>query len=436
MENSSRKEELIKYLFLLLQTIVCGVIIGLVVGVYQLAVSFFGSLSNNLYGNESILIVCVMVVIGMALAFINETILKIAPGVDGSGIPNIELGIRGKRTIDWKKEIIFMFVNSCVSTLAGFPLGSEGPSVVLSGKISKMTQEVSRIDNKDQTAIACGTGFGCAFLSPLAGIAYIFEESLHRFNPSLLLRATLMMLTAYFTTSLVNHHHLLTIVDATMPALNEYYVFFILVIVNTILGVLFTKCIVFVKRFFTLHKNRFLIKNRGYLLFALVIICNLVCLPLMGSGSKLISGISNYSLVYIVILILLFRFAITIITGSGRVTGGLVVPIMTLGAISGQLVFLLCQQWFGLSSTIQPIIILVSMCMVFGVVTKTPITSICLIFSTIGYCTNDYLHALIIIPIAGVTIYLAYYLSKLCKVDCMYELFMEITLEDDEKNRK
>ena len=30
---------------------------------------------------------------------------------------------------------------------------------------------------------------------------------------------------------------------------------------------------------------------------------------------------------------------------------------------------------------------------------------------------------------------MAYFISKACKVDCMYELFMEITLEDDEKNK-
>lgn len=430
------KKQLIDYLFLLLQTIVCGVIIGVVVGVYQLAVSFFSTLSRNLYGNESFLLVFLMVAIGIGLAFINDLILKFAPGVDGSGIPNIELGIRGKRTIDWKKEIVLMFVNSCVSTLAGFPLGSEGPSVVISGKISEMTQDISHIENKDQTAIACGTGFGCAFLSPLAGICYIFEESLHKFNPSLLLRAILMMLTAFFTTGLINHHHLLSITNATMPNFNEYYVFLILVIVNALIGIIFVKSIVFVKRLFTIHKNKLFIKYRGYFLFAVVILLNIVCLPLMGSGGYLISNVGSYSLIYIVILILVFRFVITVLTGSGKVTGGLVVPIMTLGAVTGQLVYLLCSQCFGLTGDIQPIIVLVSMCMVFGVVTKTPITSIALIYSTIAYSTQDYLHALIIIPIAGICIFLATYISKLCKVDCMYELFMEISLEDEEKSKK
>ena len=82
---------------------------------------------------------------------------------------------------------------------------------------------------------------------------------------------------------------------------------------------------------------------------------------------------------------------------------------------------------------LELIIVLVSMCMFFGVVTKTPLTSIALIYSAILNGTGDYLHGLIILPIAAITIFMAYFISKICKVDCMYELFMEITLEDDEK---
>ena len=169
------KNRVKNYLLLLLQTVICGAIIGAVVGLYQLAISLMVSISKFMYGHEMLVVVLIMVAISIGLAFINDLLLKFAPGIDGSGIPNIELGIRGKKKIDWKKEIVLMFVNSCVSTLAGFPLGSEGPSVVMGGKISKMTQDISKLEDKDSIAMACGTGFGCAFLSPLAGLCYIFE---------------------------------------------------------------------------------------------------------------------------------------------------------------------------------------------------------------------------------------------------------------------
>ena len=429
------KNRVKNYLLLLLQTIICGAIIGAVVGLYQLAISLMVSISKFMYGNEMLVVVLVMVAIGIGLSFINDLLLKFAPGIDGSGIPNMELGIRGKKKIDWKKEIVFMFVNSCISTLAGFPLGSEGPSVVMGGKISKMTQDISKIEDNDSIAIACGTGFGCAFLSPAAGLCYIFEESLHKFNPSLLFRAILMMASAYFTSSLINHHQILSISDATMPNLNEYYVFFILMIVNAFVGMGFVKVIVWVKELFTIHKNNKIIKNRGFILFGLVILLNVFLLDFMGSGGSLIENIANYQIIWVVVLILLLRFIITCLCGSGKVTGGLVVPMMALGALTGQIVYLMCHQWFGLSSDVQPIIILVSTVMIFGVITKTPLTSIVLIYTTIASCTNDYLHSLIIIPIAAITIYGAHYISKLFKVDCLYELFMEVSIHDEEREQ-
>ena len=433
--KSETKLKIKNYLLLLLQTIVCGIIIGLVVGLYQLAISLMVNISKFMYGNEMIVLVLVMVAIGIGLAFINDLLIKFAPGIDGSGIPNIELGIRGKKKIDWKKEIVLMFVNSCISTLAGFPLGSEGPSVVMGGKISKMTQDITKIEDNDSIAIACGTGFGCAFLSPLAGLCYIFEESLHKFNPSLLFRALLMMLSAYFTSSLINHHHILNVVNAEMPGIHEYYVFIILMIINAFVGIGFVKLIVWLKELFTVHKDNIIIKNRGFILFGLVIILNVFLLELMGSGSGLVENIAQYEIIWVVLLILLFRFVITCLSGAGKVTGGLVVPMMVLGALTGQLVFLACNQVFGLNSELQPIIVLVSMVMIFGVITKTPITSIALIYSTIGYCTGDYLHSLIIIPIAAVTIFGSFYISKLFKVDCLYELFMEVSLRDEERKK-
>ena len=193
--------------------------------------------------------------------------------------------------------------------------------------------------------------------------------------------------------------------------------------INSLLGMAFAKSIEFVKRLFTKYKNNFFIKNRGYALFALVIILNITCLPLMGSGGVLINNIGTYNTIWIVILIFLFRFIITILCGSGKVTGGLVIPILTLGAISGQIVFLCCNAWFNLSTDLELIIVLVSMCMFFGVVTKTPLTSIALIYSAILNGTGDYLHGLIILPIAAITIFMAYFISKICKVDCMNYLW-------------
>lgn len=433
MSMENKKERFINYLKLCLEAIIVGVLIGVVVGLYQLGIQYVSKGSRYLYSSREAILIILMIVLVIAFAFLNEIILYIAPGVDGSGIPAIELGIRHKKKIDWKKDIIFMILNSYVSTFIGFPLGSEGPSVVVAGKIAKMSEDVSKFGDDDTIAMACGTGFGCAFLSPLAGLCYIFEESLHKFNPQLIFRALLMIISAVLSTSLINNHHLLEVSQATLLQLKDYYVFPFLIIINVIVGIAFVKLIIFLKKIFAKFKNNIFVKYRGFILFGIVFILNYFLLDYMGSGSTLISKIITFDKIALILGILLLRFVITCFAGGGKVTGGLVVPMMTLGAVTGQLIFVICNKAFGLDIQYADVIILISMCMIFAIITKTPVTGTVLIFSAIGYSTGDYLHALIIIPISAVSIFLAVYISKWLKVDCLYEQMMEVTLENEKK---
>lgn len=427
------KTKVLSYLKLCLHALITGAIIGAVVGLYQLGIQGLNKLSSKMYTSSDWWMVALIVVSGIIGAVANAKILDFAPGVDGSGIPNIELGIRKKRAISWKKDIPMMILNSYISTFVGFPLGSEGPSVVVAGKLSKMTEDLSHIEDDDAIAMACGTGFGCAFLSPLAGICYIFEESLHKFHPSLIFRSLIMMMSAIVTTSLINRHHLLEVEHVAVLDLNQVYILLILVILNVIVGVLFVKAIVALKRYFTKNAEKKWVKYRGYALFAIVILLSCLLPGLMGAGSSLVKSLNEYKVLWIVLLILLMRFAMTVISGSGKVTGGLVVPMMTLGALTGQIAFLFCNRYFGLAGEVNEIVILISMCMIFGIITKTPFTSVALVYSALAYSGNDYLHAAVMIPFVAIAIFLAVYLSKWMKVDCLYEQFMEITLESDKK---
>ena len=432
MENQN-KFNIKEYSKLCLHSLITGVLVGAIVGVYQLGIQGVSFASKMMFSNDKWWIVAIAIVIAIGAAFLNDLILRYVPSVDGSGIPAIELGIRGHKKIGWKKDILAMALNSFLSTFAGFPLGSEGPSVVIGGKISKMVHDVTKTGDEDNIAIACGTGFGCAFLSPIAGLCYIFEESLHKFDIKIIIEAVITMVSAYLTTSLINHHHLLEIETAGIFQLNQLYTLILLVIINTAVGILFVKLIVFLKKLFTKLENNIFVKYRGYILYGIVILLNVFCLGLMGSGAGLVGNLHNYTSLLVISGILVFRFIMTVVTGSGKVTGGLVVPMMTLGAIFGQFVASLCNTYFGLSVEINDMLILVSMCMIFGVITKTPITSIALVFSAVGASTGDYLHALINIPYVAIAIFLAVYISKWLKVDCLYEQFMDITLENEEK---
>ena len=119
------------FLLNLLESLIIGVLVGAVVGGFQLGMQYLIKFSNTTLQNHTWWVIILVIISGIILSLLNYRIIKVFPNLDGSGIPSIELGIRHQRQIDWKHEIVLMIVNSYASSLVGFPLGSEGPSVVI-----------------------------------------------------------------------------------------------------------------------------------------------------------------------------------------------------------------------------------------------------------------------------------------------------------------
>ncbi len=409
----------------LLESLIIGILVGALVGLYQLGMQYVVKGSQFMYKSTNAWVIVAMVLAVIVLAVINFVILKKYKGIAGSGIPNIEVCIHEDKPTDWKRELPLMFVNSYVSSFVGFPLGSEGPSVVIGGKTAQMVEDVGKAGEVDTIAMACGTGFGCAFLSPLAGFCYIFEESLHKFNPKMIIRALAMMISAFLVSSLINHHRLLEVHSVSMIPFSNYYVFLMMVVVNVLVGVAFVKGIIGVKALFAKHKNNFFVKYFGFVLFPVMLVLNYLCLSWMGGGASLIAIVQDFPTIWLLLGVLVLRFVTTVSAGgSGKVTGGLVIPMMTFGALTGQVICNLCNKYLGMSTDANGVIVLISMCMIFAVVTKTPITATALVYSALAYSANNYLSVLEVIPMTAVAMFVATFGAKLLGSDDLYKLMI------------
>ena len=148
----------------------------------------------------------------------------------------------------------------------------------------------------------------------------------------------------------------------------------------------------------------------------------------MQSGGKLIGNVNNYTSLVLLFSILLLRFMLTAISGSGDVTGGLVIPIMALGAINGQIVSVISTSLFGLEPSLYPLINLISALMLFSFTIQTPFTSIALLFSTIIYTTNSLYDSLSALPLFTLTLLLGYLImTRLFKIKSLYEGMIDVT---------
>ena len=425
-----------------LESIIIGAVIGAVVGLYQLVMQYVVKGSQFIYSSRNPWIIIAMVLAVAVLAVLNHFIIKRYQGVRGSGVPYMEHAIHHDHHIDWKSELPLMFVNSLASGFVGLPLGSEGPSVVLGGKTAEMVEDGINAGEEDTVVMGFGTGFGCAVLSPLAGVCYIFEEALKKFNFKFFIRGIGMMVTAFLVTSLINHHSVFHVHELPVLPFDNFYVFLMLVVVNVILGCGFAKGLVLAKDLFEKHANKFWSKYFGFALFAIALVLNFLCLGWMGSGAHIIEEITHFNNVWLLIALLAFRFIITIFAGTDRVTGGVVIPMLTLGAIGGQIVALVCNKLFGLSADYNQVVVIISMAIIFTVVNKTPITSSVLVLTAVLYAVQHsaenisvaqffatFVDYLPMIAMTTVAVVVATFLSKLIVKDGLYHMLMHVDLE-------
>lgn len=437
-----KEKKLLNFWGNLLESVIIGAVIGAVVGVYQLVMQYAVKGSQFMYSSNNPWIIIGMVLAVAVVAVFSHFVLKCNQGIRGSGVPYMEHAIHHDHHIDWKRELPLMFVNSIASGFTGMPLGSEGPSVVLGGKTAEMVEDAINAGEEDTVVMGFGTGFGCAVLSPLAGVCYIFEEALKKFNLKFFIRGIAMMVTAYLVTSLINHHSVFHVAEMPILPFENYYVFGLLVVVNVVLGCGFAKALVWTKSLLEENANKAWSKYFGFVLFAVVLVLNFVCLDWMGSGAHIIEGILHFKDIWILLALLGFRFVITVFAGTDRVTGGVVIPMLTLGAIGGQVVCLVCNQFFGLPAELNQTIVIVSMAIIFTVVNKTPVTSSVLFLSAVIYAVEHsvadtsvgtflaiFVNYLPMIAMTTVAVVVATALSKLVVKDGLYHMLMHVDLE-------
>ena len=429
------KERIFFLLKQFLILVLAGALSGVIVGLYQLGIQNIVKASTDFYTSKvPVFVACIVFLVGVCITF-NYLILNLDKSVNGSGIPALKTARRNKQTQIWYKDIPLLIGNSYASTFAGFTLGSEGPSVVLASKTTGAINAVFK--NKDETLeeLAEGVGFGCAFLSPLAGVCYSLEESLEsKITFTKILKVIILMAIAFLITSLINQNNLLTLANFKVLPLNTYYVFPFLLIINLLVSWCFIKIMLVLQAFFLKHKENALCKYRFIPLFLVTMILNFLILDFMQSGGKLIANIHNYTSLILLLGILLLRFSLTALSGNGNVTGGLVIPLMALGAINGEITSVISTNLFGLDSSYYEIIALISALMLFAFVVQTPFTSLTLLFSVSLKFNAPFVDSLMNLPLFALTLLIGYLLmSRLFKFDSLYEEMIKVNRVESEK---
>ena len=160
------------------------------------------------------------------------------------------------------------------------------------------------------------------------------------------------------------------------------------------------------------HYNNFFVKYR-YFIMAFISIILLASYPILsGNGNNLINYVLDKPLLYIAIIYLIVRIILFILSANSMMTGGLVLPILAIGALSGYISFYISDLVFGIGSDYLTLFVVVGMTSLFAAVNSAPLTGI---FLSLSFC--NYENILMVLLASFVVTTICFILIKICHLD-------------------
>ncbi len=377
---------------LIFEGILTGAFAGVVVVCFRLVLAWtsmerpklFAFLGSSAFGWTALLFVCL---IGIAL--ILSWLIKMVPMSTGSGIPQVKGILAGLlQAGSWFKIIGAKFAGGLLGLGAGLSMGREGPSVQLGAAAGQGVSRILRCSSMEEKYLltsGASAGLAAAFNAPLAGVIFALEELHKNFSPVVLASAVAASVTADVVTRYVfgqgpvfNFHNI-----PLMPF--PYYLFVVILgLLVGAFGVLFNSSLVKFQIFYEkLHllpsqlKPAVPLVAAGFLGFVLP--------QALGGGAGLINSLpqAHYALT-ILLIIIAGKFLFTMLSYGTGVQGGIFMPLLAIGALSGNLYGSILAQYLHLEPIYVNNFIILAMAAYFSAIVKAPITGSILILEMTG----------------------------------------------------
>lgn len=183
--------------------------------------------------------------------------------------------------------------------------------------------------------MTCGAsaGLAAAFNAPFAGVLFSLEELHKNFSTDVLLSAMSASITADFISRYV--FGLKPVFDfsaAQMMPLQNYWMVLILGILLGLVGTLYNFCVAKSQDLYSKIGSQFI---RTAIPFLLAGACLLVYPLVLGGGHNLIELVSQDMAIQSLLLLFCLKFLFSMISFGSGVPGGIFLPLLVLGAISG-----------------------------------------------------------------------------------------------------
>ncbi len=282
-----------------------------------------------------------------AARFLGFLVRKV-PLISGSGIPQTELIVRGRLHItrgEWLRILPAKFVGCLVSTLGGLSLGREGPCIQMGAATAALLTGLwDRFWFSGHIHIAAGAAAGmtAAFGSPVAGLLFVFEEMKSRFTWGGFIAVGCAVASAEMVTRFLFGFGLVfPFADMQAPGLAELWLLPVMGVLMGAAGVLYNKALLGTKNFEAAHtplSQNWRILPPMLIAFALAFVCPAV----LGGGEDLAGSLIRFAgepsaVLRTLLLLACLKTAFSLLSYTGNVPGGILMPMLCIGALLGAL---------------------------------------------------------------------------------------------------
>ena len=414
-----------------------GLLVGTIVYFFKWVAEWLTEKSGEIYHfAQSNPWIAVAVVAGaVALAFVAYFLQRWAPETMGGGIPRAEGVLRGLLTFRWLRSAIAVVINSWISFFVGLPLGSEGPSVLLGTSIGGGTCRLPLSHNSWDRYIMTGgacAGFAVATGAPVTGILFALEEAHKRFTPMIFLMAMSSVLFGVTASNLwamaIGHSPeplfaVGELVSLGQFAMKDIWVPLLLGVAIAIVACGYNLFVFFIGKLYDTKLKRVPQWVKLIVVFVLTAIIGLIAFgdfdgtnALFGGGG-LIVGLAKGNFTWKIIFVLLvIRFlTIAFSTGSGA-TGGVFIPMLSIGALLGALLGNLFIA-MGMPEELFPTVVMLSMSAFMGATTRAPLTALVFMVE----CTWSFSNLFYV----AITVFISYFICEIVNVEPLYDVLLE-----------
>ncbi len=416
-----------------------GIITSIVVNFYKLCAHFVIGWSEKGYETlrGQLFLVPLVLAIMFGVAWLFGYIYRNIPNLRGGGIPTSIGILRGIIPFKWLRNVVGVFLMSLTSFLFGVPLGNEGPSVQMGtalgrGVVYASGKKHRAWDRYSMTGGACA-GFSVATGAPISGILFAVEEAHQRISPTILIVASTSVAFAHFTTEMIApvlgvSKTLFPRLSLVQLSLRDVWIPLFVGVVIGLFAVLFLFYYEAIRHLFNVKLKKIRHRYRIFFVFALTLLLGLCSSVFISTGHELILSLFHTRrAIWLLAVALLVRSTLTFCANTNRLTGGIFLPILAIGALLSSLVGRGLQGMFGLSDEYYVVILVLGITACVSAMMKMPLTAI--VFAVEALSCYDNL--LFVIVVAAVS----YMITEIFDAKSVNDVVLDNRIEELNEHR-